>query len=50
ANIPTNGQTRLGTQLTFLCGYNFGRIFSYTVAGAIVGGSVSALGHLFDVD
>jgi sulfite exporter TauE/SafE len=50
ANIPTHGQNRLATQLTFLFSYNLGRIFSYTVAGAIVGGSVSALGHLFDAD
>jgi sulfite exporter TauE/SafE len=50
ANIPTHGKNRLATQLTYLLSYNLGRIFSYTVAGAIVGGSVSALGHLFDAD
>ncbi|MCL1112837.1 sulfite exporter TauE/SafE family protein [Shewanella basaltis] len=50
ANIPDNGQNKLANQLAFLLSYNLGRISSYTLAGAFVGGSASALGHLFDAD
>jgi sulfite exporter TauE/SafE len=50
ANIPNNGQSRLANQLRFLLSYNLGRISSYTLAGALVGGSASALGQLFDAD
>ncbi|GGP75430.1 sulfite exporter TauE/SafE family protein [Shewanella ulleungensis] len=49
-NIPNNGQSRLANQLRFLLSYNLGRITSYTLAGALVGGSASALGQLFDAD
>ena len=44
------GQNQLATKLTFLLTYNAGRILSYGLAGALVGGSASALGMLFDVD
>ncbi|MCL1125982.1 sulfite exporter TauE/SafE family protein [Shewanella surugensis] len=37
-------------QLTFVLSYNLGRISSYTLAGALVGGSVSGLGLLFNMD
>ncbi|MDD8058494.1 MULTISPECIES: sulfite exporter TauE/SafE family protein [Shewanella] len=50
ANIPNRGTNQLANQLTFLLSYNLGRITSYTLAGAFVGASASALGHLFDAD
>ncbi|MGS0680626.1 sulfite exporter TauE/SafE family protein [Shewanella sp. 125m-7] len=51
ANLPKQ-QTgnKLVAQLGYLLSYNSGRIISYTLAGAFVGASTSALGLLFDVD
>ena len=43
-------QNQLALQLRFLFTYNVGRILSYALAGALVGGSASALGMLFDMD
>ncbi|WP_299792014.1 sulfite exporter TauE/SafE family protein [uncultured Shewanella sp.] len=43
-------QNQFATQLRFLLSYNLGRIMSYAFAGALVGGSASALGMLFDLD
>ncbi|ABV36827.1 conserved hypothetical protein [Shewanella sediminis HAW-EB3] len=43
-------QNQLALQLRFLFTYNLGRILSYALAGALVGGSASALGMLFDMD
>lgn len=40
----------LAHRLRFLLAYNIGRISSYGVAGALVGGSASLLGLLFDID
>ncbi|MGL4449198.1 sulfite exporter TauE/SafE family protein [Shewanella sp.] len=40
----------LAHQLRFLLSYHLGRLLSYTVAGALVGGSAAMLGHLFEVD
>lgn len=37
-------------QLKFVLSYNLGRVSSYTLAGAIVGGSASGLGLLFNID
>ncbi|MCG9731067.1 sulfite exporter TauE/SafE family protein [Shewanella sp. Isolate13] len=51
ANLPkqTAGNV-LMSQLGYLLSYNSGRIISYTLAGALIGGSTSALGLLFDAD
>lgn len=46
----TPGQNQLASKLKFLLTYNLGRILSYSLAGALVGGSASALGMLFDID
>ncbi|ACA86696.1 sulfite exporter TauE/SafE family protein [Shewanella woodyi] len=46
----TPGQNLLASKLKFLLTYNLGRILSYSLAGALVGGSASALGMLFDID
>lgn len=40
----------LAHQLNYLLSYNLGRILSYTLAGAFVGASSAALGHLFELD
>ncbi len=40
----------LAHRLQFLLAYNLGRISSYGIAGALVGGSASMLGLLFDID
>ncbi|MCL1041152.1 sulfite exporter TauE/SafE family protein [Shewanella marisflavi] len=37
-------------QLKFILSYNLGRIISYTLAGALVGGSASLLSTLFSLD
>ncbi|MXR67374.1 sulfite exporter TauE/SafE family protein [Shewanella insulae] len=37
-------------QLQFILSYNLGRILSYTLAGALVGGSASLLSTLFSLD
>lgn len=37
-------------QLGFLLSYNLGRISSYTLAGALVGGVAAAIGTLFSLD
>lgn len=51
AQLPSkDGQSLLSTKLTFLITYNLGRILSYSLAGAFVGGSASALGSLFNID
>lgn len=51
AQLPYKAdQNRLASQLLFLLSYNSGRIFSYALAGAIVGGSANALGQLFAID
>ncbi|QYJ84525.1 sulfite exporter TauE/SafE family protein [Shewanella mesophila] len=46
---PT-GQNILAAQLQFILSYNFGRILSYTIAGAFIGGSASLLSTLFSLD
>ncbi len=46
---PKQGN-HLAHQLTYLLSYNLGRILSYTLAGALVGGSSAMLGHLFELD
>ncbi|MGI2854177.1 sulfite exporter TauE/SafE family protein [Shewanella algae] len=43
-------QNPLAQQLSFLLPYNLGRILSYSLAGALVGGSAAGLGMLFDID
>ncbi|WP_299804885.1 sulfite exporter TauE/SafE family protein [uncultured Shewanella sp.] len=51
ANMPkTPGGNALVSQLGYLLSYNTGRIMSYAIAGALIGGSASALGVLFDAD
>jgi sulfite exporter TauE/SafE len=51
SQLPSKqGQNILASKLTFLVTYNLGRILSYSLAGALVGGSASALALLFDVD
>ncbi|MCE9678460.1 sulfite exporter TauE/SafE family protein [Shewanella sp. AS1] len=44
------GQTLLLSQLQFALSYNLGRIVSYTLAGALIGGSASLLSTLFSLD
>ncbi|MGE6647668.1 sulfite exporter TauE/SafE family protein [Shewanella colwelliana] len=46
----TRQQNILLSQLQFILSYNLGRILSYTLAGALVGGSASLLGTLFSID
>ncbi len=48
--VTTPGQNLLASKLKFLLTYNLGRILSYSLAGALVRGSASALGMLFDID
>lgn len=43
-------QNLLAAQLSFILSYNFGRILSYTMAGALIGGSASILSTLFSLD
>jgi hypothetical protein len=43
-------QNLLAAQLSFILSYNFGRILSYTIAGALIGGSASILSALFSLD
>ncbi|MCL1088857.1 sulfite exporter TauE/SafE family protein [Shewanella profunda] len=51
SQLPINkAGNQLAHQLTYLLSYNLGRIFSYTLAGAFVGASSAALGHLFELD
>lgn len=51
SKLPSKpGQNILATKLTFLLSYNAGRILSYSLAGALVGGSASVLGMLFELD
>ncbi len=47
---PAAGKNQFVARLQFLLTYNLGRILSYAAAGALVGGSASALGLLFDLD
>ncbi|ABZ76763.1 conserved hypothetical protein [Shewanella halifaxensis HAW-EB4] len=50
-NLPKqHAGNKLVSQLGYLLSYNSGRIISYTLAGAFVGASSSALSVLFDVD
>lgn len=49
SQIPQQ-QNQFAARLNFLLSYNLGRILSYALAGALVGGSASALGLLFDID
>ncbi|MBE8167955.1 MAG: sulfite exporter TauE/SafE family protein [Shewanella sp.] len=44
------GENLLLKQLKLQLSYNFGRILSYSMAGAIVGGSAASLGSLFEID
>ncbi|MCG9712160.1 sulfite exporter TauE/SafE family protein [Shewanella insulae] len=44
------GDNILLGQLQFILSYNLGRILSYTLAGALVGGSASLLSTLFSLD
>ena len=44
------GENLLLKQLKLQLSYNFGRIFSYTVAGALLGGSAASLSSLFNID
>ncbi len=43
-------QNILASQLGFIFSYNLGRIVSYTIAGALIGGSASLLSTLFSLD
>jgi uncharacterized protein len=47
---PTSPGHPIAKQLGFLLSYNLGRISSYAIAGAMVGGSAAALGTLFSLD
>ncbi|MCW3173775.1 sulfite exporter TauE/SafE family protein [Shewanella subflava] len=49
-NLPQRPGNQLANQLSFLLSYNLGRVISYTIAGALVGGSTAALGHMFAID
>ncbi|MBM7072661.1 sulfite exporter TauE/SafE family protein [Shewanella sp. 202IG2-18] len=44
------GENLLLKQLKLQFSYNFGRIVSYSIAGALLGGSAATLSHLFNVD
>lgn len=46
----TSNKNILAAQLQFILSYNFGRILSYTIAGALIGGSASVLSTLFSLD
>ncbi len=46
---PKQGN-HLTHQLRYLLSYNIGRLLSYTLAGALVGGSSAMLGQLFELD
>jgi sulfite exporter TauE/SafE len=50
ANIPNKPGNQLAHQLTFLVNYNLGRVLSYTLAGALLGGGTAALGQMFSAD
>lgn len=51
ANLPKEpASNALMSQLGYLLSYNSGRIISYSLAGALIGGSASVLGLLFDAD
>ncbi len=51
ANLPHDPKKNLlANQLGYLVSYNLGRIVSYALAGALVGGSSAAMGLLFDAD
>ncbi len=51
ANLPKQQSgNALVNQLGYLLSYNSGRVLSYSLAGALVGASTSALGLLFDAD
>lgn len=51
SQLPSShGQNLLTSKLKFLLTYNLGRILSYSLAGALVGGSANALGRLFDMN
>lgn len=51
ANLPKQqAGNALVNQLGYLLSYNSGRIISYTLAGALVGASTSALGLMFNAD
>lgn len=47
---PVSPGHPMAKQLGFLLSYNLGRISSYALAGALVGGSAAALGTLFSLD
>ncbi|MCL1077260.1 sulfite exporter TauE/SafE family protein [Parashewanella spongiae] len=44
------GENLLLKQIWLQLSYNFGRIVSYSLAGAIVGGSAASLGSFFEID
>ncbi|MGB0895583.1 MAG: sulfite exporter TauE/SafE family protein [Parashewanella sp.] len=46
----TIGENLLVKQLGLQLSYNFGRIFSYAIAGALLGGSAASLADIFDID
>ncbi|MCG9696672.1 sulfite exporter TauE/SafE family protein [Shewanella sp. Isolate11] len=48
SNQPNHNM--LASQLSFIFSYNLGRVLSYTLAGALVGGSASLLSTLFSLD
>lgn len=50
AGLPATKGNHLASQLQFLLIYNAGRVFSYTVAGAMLGGGAAALSQLFALD
>ncbi|QIR14566.1 sulfite exporter TauE/SafE family protein [Shewanella aestuarii] len=50
ASIPNKAGNQLANQLLFLVNYNLGRILSYSLAGALVGGGAAALGQMFAAD
>ena len=44
--LPEQARGRFGAMLPYLLGYNLGRLFSYTVAGAVLGGIGALAAHL----
>ncbi len=44
------GENLLLKQLKLQLSYNFGRILSYSIAGALLGGSAATLSNLFNID
>ncbi len=48
--LPERARGRFGPMLPYLLGYNLGRLFSYTVAGALLGGIGALAAHLLIIN